>query len=112
MARLGAMPEPQPVPYQKDDTNWGPFGILLSGIISRLNDHDLSSMDVEEHIPVMEQKIVSLVRRSWGIDGRSDLLNMIRYLAQEGYTLRYQENICQGGFHQKVKSPENIPKFV
>lgn len=41
-------------------------------------------MDVEEHIPVMEQKIVSLVRRSWGIDGRSDLLDMIRYLAPGG----------------------------
>ena len=90
MARLEAMPEPQPVPYQKDDTKWVRFGILLSGIISRLNDHNLSSMDVEEHIPVMEQKIVSLVRRSWGIDGRSDLLDMIRYLAQEGYILRYQ----------------------
>ena len=38
----------------------------------------------------MEQKVVSLVRRSWGIDGRSDLLDMIRYLAQEGYILRYQ----------------------
>lgn len=101
MARLGAMPEPQPVPYQKDDTNWGPFGILLSGIISRLNDHDLSSMDVEEHIPVMEQKIVSLVRRSWGIDGRSDLLDMIRYLAQEGYTLRYQ-------LFSEAASPEEL----
>ena len=78
MARLEAMPEQQPVPYQKDDTKWGRFGILLSGIISRLNDHNLSSMEVEEHIPVMEQKIVSLVRRSWGIDGRGDLLDMIR----------------------------------
>ena len=105
MSRLEAMPEPEPISYQKDDTKWGRFGILLSGIISRLNDHNLCGMDVEKHIPVMEQKILSLVRRSWGIDGRSDLLDMIRYLAQEGYTLRYQENICQGGFHQKVKSP-------
>ena len=85
MARIEAMPEPEPLPYQKEDGKWKRFGILLSGILSTLNSHDLDDMDVEEHIPVMEQKIVSLVRRSWGIDGRSDLLDMIRYLAQEGY---------------------------
>lgn len=90
MDRLEAMPEPEPIPYQKEDVKRERFGILLSGILSTLNDHDLYRMDVEEHIPVMEQKIVSLVRRSWGIDGRSDLLDMIRYLAQEGYILRYQ----------------------
>lgn len=101
MDRLEAMPEPEPVPYQKDDTKWEQFGILLSGIISRLNDHNLSSMDVEEHIPVMEQKIVSLVRRSWGIDGRSDLLDMIRYLAKEGYILRYQ-------LYSEAASPEEL----
>lgn len=66
-----------------------------------LNSHDLDSMDVEEHIPVMEQKIVSLVRRSWGIDGRSDLLDMIRYLAQEGYILRYQ-------LYSEASSPEEL----
>lgn len=101
MAQLEAMPEQQPVPYQKDDTKWGRFGILLSGIISRLNDHNLSSMEVEEHIPVMEQKIVSLVRRSWGIDGRGDLLDMIRYLAREGYILRYQ-------LYSEAASPEEL----
>ena len=97
MARLEAMPEPEAIPYQKDDVKWERFGILLSGILSTLNSHDLDSMDVEEHIPVMEQKIVSLVRRSWGIDGRSDLLDMIRYLAQEGYQL-----------YSEASSPEEL----
>ena len=101
MARLEAMPEPEPVPYQKEDAKWERFGILLSGMISTLNDHDLHGMDVEAHIPVMEQKIVSLVRRSWGIQGRSDLLDTIRYLAQEGYTLRYQ-------FYCEASSPEEL----
>lgn len=101
MARLEAMPEPEATPYQKEDVKWGHFGILLSGILSTLNSHDLDSMDVEEHIPVMEQKIVSLVRRSWGIDGRSDLLDMIRYLAQEGYILRYQ-------LYSEASSPEEL----
>ena len=101
MARLEAMPEPEPVPYQKNDEKWERFGILLSGIISTLNGHDLYGMDVEEHIPVMEQKIASLVRHSWGINGRSDLLDMIRYLAQEGYILRYQ-------LYSEASSPEEL----
>ena len=101
MARIEAMPEPEPLPYQKEDGKWERFGILLSGILSTLNSHDLDDMDVEEHIPVMEQKIVSLVRRSWGIDGRSDLLDMIRYLAQEGYILRYQ-------LYSEASSPEEL----
>ncbi|HIS75859.1 MAG TPA: DUF1266 domain-containing protein [Candidatus Merdivicinus excrementipullorum] len=101
MARLEAIPEPEPIPYQKNDARWERFGILLSGILSTLNNHNLYSMDVEEHIPVMEQKIVSLVRRSWGINGRSDLLDMIRYLAQEGYILRYQ-------LYSEASSPEEL----
>ena len=101
MARIEAMPEPEPLPYQKEDGKWKRFGILLSGILSTLNSHDLDDMDVEEHIPVMEQKIVSLVRRSWGIDGRSDLLDMIRYLAQERYILRYQ-------LYSEASSPEEL----
>ena len=47
MARLEAMPEPEPIPYQKEDVKWERFGILLSGILSTLNSHDLDGMDVE-----------------------------------------------------------------
>lgn len=101
MDRLEALPESEAVPYQKDDAKWERFGILLSGILSTLNNHNLDGMEVEEHIPVLEQKIVSLVRRSWGIDGRSDLLDMIRYLAQEGYILRYQ-------LYSEATSPEEL----
>ena len=36
MARLEAMPEPEAIPYQKDDVKWERFGILLSGILSTL----------------------------------------------------------------------------
>lgn len=90
LAQLAALPEPEPVPYAKNDPRWGRFGILLSGIISTVNGHELDGMDVEEHIPVLEQRIVSVVRRSWGINGRGELLDTIRCLTQEGYTLRYQ----------------------
>ena len=46
MARIEAMPEPEPLPYQKEDGKWKRFGILLSGILSTLNSHDLDDMDV------------------------------------------------------------------
>ena len=101
MGQLESIPEPEPIPYQKNDEKWERFGILLSGIVSTLNGHDLYGMDVEAHTPVMEQKVVSLVRRSWGINGRSDLLDMIRYLAQEGYILRYQ-------LYSEAASPEEL----
>lgn len=70
MDRIGKLPEPEPVPYGKDTDRWQRFGILLSGIVSTINDHSLEGMDVEAHIPVLEQQVVSIVRRSWGIDGR------------------------------------------
>ena len=41
MARIESLPEPEPIAYQKDDAKWNRFGILLSGIVSDLNDHDL-----------------------------------------------------------------------
>ena len=47
LAQLETLPEPEPSLYSKDDTRWARFGILLSGIISNLNDHQLDRMDVE-----------------------------------------------------------------
>lgn len=133
MAQLEALPETEPVTYPKNPPQWRHFGILLSGMISKLNNHDLDGMDVELHSPVMEQQIVSLVRRSWGINGRSELLDTIRYLSQEGYELRYQiycdadtveqvldesmdkedrESACRGWrFAQRYKA-RYVPRFM
>lgn len=101
MARLEALPEPAPTEYGRDPELWGRFGILLSGIVSTLNDHSLDGLDVEEHIPVLEQQALSVVRRSWGIDGRGELLETIRYLSQAGYTERYR-------FYCEAESPEEL----
>lgn len=101
ITRIDSLPEPEPISYQKQDQRWKQFGILLSGIVSTLNDHSLRGMDVEEHIPVLEQQVVSIVWRSWGINGRSDLLDKIRYLAQEGYVLRYR-------IYSEAESPESL----
>lgn len=101
MARLESLPEPTPAEYDKDTALWERFGILLSGIVSTLNDHSLDELDVEEHIPVLEQQVLSVVRRSWGIDGRGSLLETIRYLGQGGYTERYR-------FYCEAESPEEL----
>ena len=90
MARIEALPEPDPVFYDQRDPRWQRFGVLLSGLVSTLNGHRLDGIEVEQHLPVLEQQVASLVRRSWGIGGRGELLEMIRYLSQEGYQLRYQ----------------------
>ena len=47
MAQLAALPEPEPITYAKDDARWRQFGILLSGMIAKLNDHQLDCIDVE-----------------------------------------------------------------
>ena len=101
LAQIDRLPEPEPIVYPKGDPRWEQFGILLSGIISHLNDHRLDGMDVEKHIPVMEQQIASLVRRSWGISGRGELLDTIRYLTKEGYVLR-----CR--LYGEASSPEAL----
>ena len=101
MARLDALPEPAPVEYGSDPALWGRFGILLSGIVSTLNDHSLEGLDVEEHIPVLEQQVLSVVRRSWGIDGRGGLLETLRYLGQGGYAERYR-------FYCEAETPEEL----
>ena len=70
MARIEALPEPDPVFYDQRDPRWQRFGVLLSGLVSTLNGHRLDGIEVEQHLPVLEQQVASLVRRSWGIGGR------------------------------------------
>lgn len=50
---------------------------------------------------MLEQQALSVVRRSWGIDGRGELLETIRYLSQAGYTERYR-------FYCEAESPEEL----
>ena len=77
MEQIGKMDEPPSVPYADNLEQWRHFAVLLSGIISTVNDHALDALEVEEHIPVMDQQIANLVRNSWGITGREDLLDTL-----------------------------------
>ena len=90
MREIADLEEPSPEPYEDSFDRWERFEIMLSGIISTLNQHDMDSLEVEAHIPVMDQKITSLVRNSWGITGREELLDMLYYLAREGYRDRFE----------------------
>lgn len=91
LAQVEALPERPPVPYGDSGELWQCFGILLSGIVSRLNQHGLSGLDVEEHVPVMEQQIATLVRNTWGIRGREGLLDKLQELTQAGHRQRYRD---------------------
>ena len=90
MEQIGKMDEPPSVPYADNLEQWRHFAVLLSGIISTVNDHALDALEVEEHIPVMDQQIANLVRNSWGITGREDLLDTLCYLMRDGYRARYE----------------------
>lgn len=89
MQEIDALEEPQPAEYGALPSRWEKFCILLSGIISTVNDHSLDGLDVEEHIPLYEQQIANLVRNSWGICGREELLDTLLYLSRGGYRARF-----------------------
>lgn len=100
MKKIGEMEEPTPVPYPDSLEQWQHFAILLSGIISTVNDHALDALDVEEHIPVMEQQIANLVRNSWGITGREELLDTLSYLMHAGYRARYERYAAAASYEE------------
>ena len=82
--RAAAPPHTAPLP-----SRWEKFCILLSGIISTVNEHSLDGLNVEEHIPLYEQQIANLLRNSWGICGREELLDTLLYLSRGGYRARF-----------------------
>lgn len=101
MSEIDALDEPDTKPYADSPARWQQFCILLSGIISTVNDHQLDSLDVEEHIPLYEQQISNLVRNSWGICGREDLLDTLVYLSRAGYRARFAA-------YAEAASPEDL----
>ena len=89
------------IDMEKSNANAKKMRALFNQVVENGDNYRLIFGYTEDVSRFMEQKIVSLVRRSWGIDGRSDLLDMIRYLAQEGYILRYQ-------LYSEASSPEEL----
>ena len=100
LREIDALEEPQPKAYNIPAL-WERFCIALSGIISTVNDHKLDELDVEEHVPLFVQQITSLIRNSWGICGREDLIETLLYLSRAGYRARFAA-------YAEAASPEEL----
>lgn len=100
LGEIEALEEPQPKTYNIPAL-WERFCIALSGIISTVNDHKLDELDVEERVPLFVQQITSLIRNSWGISGREDLIETLLYLSRAGYRARFSA-------YAEAASPEEL----
>ncbi len=100
LGEIEALEEPQPKTYNIPAL-WERFCIALSGIISTVNDHKLDELDVEERVPLFVQQITSLIRNSWGISGREDLIETLLYLSRAGYRARFSA-------YGEAASPEEL----
>ena len=100
LGEIDALKEPQPQAYNIPAL-WERFCIALSGIISTVNDHKLDELDVEERVPLFVQQITSLIRNSWGISGREDLIETLLYLSRAGYRARFAA-------YAEAASPEEL----
>lgn len=100
LGEIDALEEPQPQAYNIPAL-WERFCIALSGIISTVNDHKLDELDVEERVPLFVQQITSLIRNSWGISGREDLIETLLYLSRAGYRARFAA-------YAEAASPEEL----
>ena len=100
LGEIDALEEPQPKAYNIPAL-WERFCIALSGIISTVNDHKLDELDVEERVPLFVQQITSLIRNSWGISGREDLIETLLYLSRAGYRVRFAA-------YAEAASPEEL----
>lgn len=100
LGEIEALEEPQPKAYNIPAL-WERFCIALSGIISTVNDHKLDELDVEERVPLFVQQITSLIRNSWGISGREDLIETLLYLSRAGYRARFAA-------YAEAASPEEL----
>ena len=100
LGEIDALEEPQPKAYHIPAL-WERYCIALSGIISTVNDHKLDELDVEERVPLFVQQITSLIRNSWGISGREDLIETLLYLSRAGYRARFAA-------YAEAASPEEL----
>ena len=100
LGEIDALEELQPKAYNIPAL-WERFCIALSGIISTVNDHKLDELDVEERVPLFVQQITSLIRNSWGISGREDLIETLLYLSRAGYRARFAA-------YAEAASPEEL----
>ena len=87
ISSLASLSEEQPAPA--DHERMRRFEVLLTGIISVLNDHKLDGLDVEPRDQDSRDLILSILSDYWGVEDRDDLIGVLRYLIVEGHTKDY-----------------------
>ena len=87
ISSLASLSEEQPAPA--DPERMRRFEVLLTGIISVLNDHKLDGLDVEPRDQDSRDLVLSILSDYWGVEDRDDLIGVLRYLIVEGHTKDY-----------------------
>ena len=90
LTAVDELEEQSPVTAPRDSDAAKAFAILLSGVVSNLNGHELDQLDVEAREPFFRDKISGILENGWGISDREDLMDTLTYLTQGGgHTARY-----------------------
>lgn len=103
VAAIGDLPEA--APEALDPERMRRFEILLTGIISTVNDHRLDALEVEPETEDNRQMIAGILSDYWGIDSREDLMGTLHYLVTAGHTADYVRNleiIAAGGTYEDL----------
>ena len=87
ISSISELGEPQPAPA--DPERMRRFEVLLTGIISTLNDHLLDGLDVEPRDQDSRDVVYSILRDYWGVESREELVDVLKYLMCGGHTADY-----------------------
>ena len=91
ISSLDRLEEPQPAPA--DPERMEKFEILLTGIISTLNDHLLDGLDVEPRDQDSDELVRSILQNYWGVESRDELIDTLQYLISRGHSMDYTRNL-------------------
>ena len=89
ISSISELGEPQPAPA--DPERMRRFEVLLTGIISTLNDHLLDGLDVEPRDQDSRDVVYSILRDYWGVESREELVDVLKYLMCGGHTSDYAD---------------------
>ena len=89
LSAVAQLQELQPAPV--DDAGMRRFKILLTGIISTLNDHLTDGLDVEPRDQDNMDMVRSILEQYWGVEDRDGLIDTLRYLMTGGHAKDYME---------------------
>ena len=87
ISSLTELPEPDPQPADAEGIRR--FEVLLTGIISTLNDHLLDGLDVEPRDADSREIVLSILSDYWGVEDRESLIGTLGYLIPEGHSMDY-----------------------